>query len=145
MRCSRRNAQTNEPGVHVARQRPFRRSSRQARRGRDIAANVCAAAIAAAYIDFRNHTESSRSVRAHAPLHVTLVTPATLPAARAGIGKRILLPLGAILDWTMSTPAGFAAFRDRRINAMIKKLLGAWCEFLSSSDSRYVLNDSPSG
>ena len=57
----------------------------------------------------------------------------------------VVLPLGAILDWTMSTPAGFAAFRDRRINAMIKKILGAWCEFLSSGDSRYVLNDSPSG
>jgi len=57
----------------------------------------------------------------------------------------VVLPLGAILDWTMSTPAGFAAFRDRRINAMIKKILGAWCEFLSGSDSRYVLNDSPSG
>jgi phosphatidylserine decarboxylase len=57
----------------------------------------------------------------------------------------VVLPLGAILDWTMSTPAGFAAFRDSRINAMIKKILGAWCEFLSGSDSRYVLNDSPSG
>ncbi len=55
------------------------------------------------------------------------------------------LPLGAILDWTMGTPAGFAAYRDRRINAMIKKILGVWCEFLSSSDSLYVLNDSPSG
>jgi phosphatidylserine decarboxylase len=57
----------------------------------------------------------------------------------------IVLPLGAILDWTMGTPAGFAAFRDRRINAMLKKILDSWCEFLSSSDSRYVLNDSPSG
>ena len=27
----------------------------------------------------------------------------------------------------------------------MKKILNAWCEFLSSSDSRYVLNDSPSG
>jgi phosphatidylserine decarboxylase len=57
----------------------------------------------------------------------------------------VMLPLGAILDWTMGTRAGFAAFRDRRINAMLKKILTAWCEFLSSSDSRYVLNDSPSG
>jgi len=57
----------------------------------------------------------------------------------------IILPLGAILDWTMGTPAGFAAFRDRQINAMLKKILNVWCEFLSSADSRYVLNDSPSG
>src|SRR5439155_16041548 len=41
--------------------------------------------------------------------------------------------------------SGFAAFRDRRINAMLKKILTAWCEFLNSGDSRYVLNDSPSG
>ncbi len=57
----------------------------------------------------------------------------------------VATPLGAILDWTMGTPAGFAAFRDPRINAMLKKILTAWCEFLSSGDSRYVLNDSPSG
>ena len=57
----------------------------------------------------------------------------------------VVLPLGAILDWTMGTPAGFAAYRDRRINAMLRKILAAWCEFLDSPDSRYVLNDSPSG
>ncbi len=57
----------------------------------------------------------------------------------------VVLPLGAILDWTMGTPAGFAAFRDRRINAMLKKILNVWCEFLSSEASRYVLNDSPNG
>jgi phosphatidylserine decarboxylase len=57
----------------------------------------------------------------------------------------VMLPLGAILDWTMGTPAGFAAYRDRRVNEMLKKILTAWCEFLSSADSRYVLNDSPSG
>ncbi len=57
----------------------------------------------------------------------------------------VATPLTAILDWTMGTPAGFAAYRDRRINAMLKKILNAWCEFLSSSDSLYVLNDSPTG
>lgn len=57
----------------------------------------------------------------------------------------VVLPLGAILDWTMGTPAGFAAYRDGRVNAMLKKILSAWCEFLSGPDSRYVLNDSPSG
>jgi phosphatidylserine decarboxylase len=55
------------------------------------------------------------------------------------------LPLNAILDWSMGTPAGFAAFRDPRINAMIRRILGVWCEFLSSRESLYVLNDSPSG
>ncbi len=57
----------------------------------------------------------------------------------------VATPLGAILDWTMGTPAGFAAYRDQRINAMLKKVLTTWCEFLSSSGSLYVLNDSPSG
>jgi phosphatidylserine decarboxylase len=57
----------------------------------------------------------------------------------------VATPLGAILDWTMGTSAGFAAYRDPRINAMLKKILTAWCEFLSTRDSLYVLNDSPSG
>jgi phosphatidylserine decarboxylase len=59
--------------------------------------------------------------------------------------EMVALPLNAILDWTMGTSAGFAAYRDRRINAMLKKILTRWCEFLSSPDSLYVLNDSPSG
>jgi phosphatidylserine decarboxylase len=57
----------------------------------------------------------------------------------------VTLPLNAILDWAMGTPAGFAAFRDPRVNAVLKKILNAWCEFLSSADSLYVLNESPSG
>jgi phosphatidylserine decarboxylase len=57
----------------------------------------------------------------------------------------VTLPLNAILDWAMGTPAGFAAFRERRINAMLKRILTVWCEFLSSADSLYVLNESPSG
>jgi phosphatidylserine decarboxylase len=57
----------------------------------------------------------------------------------------VVIPLGAIFDWTMGTPAGFAAFRDPRINAMLKKILTVWCEFLNSAASLYVLNDSPSG
>ena len=44
-------------------------------------------------------------------------------------GHMVATPLGAILDWTMGTPAGFAAFRDPRVNAMIKKILNSWCEF----------------
>ena len=59
--------------------------------------------------------------------------------------QAVTLPLAAILDWTMGTPAGFAAYRDPRINAVLKKILTAWCEFLDSGASRYVLNDSPTG
>ncbi|HUO40905.1 MAG TPA: phosphatidylserine decarboxylase family protein [Mycobacterium sp.] len=57
----------------------------------------------------------------------------------------VVTPLGTILDWTMGTPAGFGAYRDPRINAMIKKILTVWCEFLDSADSLYVLNESPTG
>jgi phosphatidylserine decarboxylase len=54
-------------------------------------------------------------------------------------------PLGAVLDWTMGTTAGFAAYRDARLNGMLRKVLTVWCEFLSSEASRYVLNDSETG
>jgi phosphatidylserine decarboxylase len=54
-------------------------------------------------------------------------------------------PLNAILDWSMGTPAGFAAFRYPAINATLKKILAVWCEFLNSEASLYVLNDSSEG
>ncbi|MDQ4490194.1 phosphatidylserine decarboxylase family protein [Sinomonas sp. ASV486] len=60
-------------------------------------------------------------------------------------GGMVTTPLTAILDWTMGTEAGFAAHRDPRIIAMFRKILDAWCEFLSSEDSLYVLNTSSSG
>jgi len=66
-------------------------------------------------------------------------------APEFGESSMVATPLNAILDWPMGTPAGFGAFRDPRINAMLKKILGAWCEFLSGADSLYVLNDSPTG
>ena len=63
-----------------------------------------------------------------------------------GYGSQtVTLPLGGILDWAMGTPAGYAAFRDPRVNAAVKAILQQWCEFLSSPQSLYVLNDSPTG
>lgn len=59
--------------------------------------------------------------------------------------QNVTLPLGAILDWTMATSAGFAAYRDPRINEVIRDILTVWSGFLSSEASLYVLNDSPSG
>lgn len=66
-------------------------------------------------------------------------------APEFGEDAMVMTPLGAILDWASGTPAGFAAFRDPRINQMLGKILTAWCQFLDSPDSRYVLNDSPTG
>ena len=79
------------------------------------------------------------------PQMVRLINEVLTMAPEFGESALVATPLGAILDWAMGTPAGFAAFRDPRINAMLKKILSAWCEFLSSGDSLYVLNDSPSG
>jgi len=46
--------------------------------------------------------------------------------------QTVTLPLGAILDWAMGTPAGHAAFRDPRVNGALKAMLQEWCGFLSS-------------
>lgn len=54
-------------------------------------------------------------------------------------------PLNAVLDWAMGTTAGFALFRNEALNAVLKRILGEWCEFLSSPESLYVLNDGPKG
>jgi phosphatidylserine decarboxylase len=59
--------------------------------------------------------------------------------------QSVTIPLGAILDWTTGTEAGFAFYRDSRVNAMLKKILTVWCDFLSSPESLYVLNDSNTG
>jgi phosphatidylserine decarboxylase len=55
------------------------------------------------------------------------------------------VPLQAVLDWCMGTPAGFAAFRNEAINGALRRILSAWCEFLCGKDSLYVINDSPRG
>jgi phosphatidylserine decarboxylase len=54
-----------------------------------------------------------------------------LTTAPSSAPQMVATPLGAILDWTMGTPAGFAAYRDPRINAMLKKILTVWSDFLS--------------
>jgi phosphatidylserine decarboxylase len=60
-------------------------------------------------------------------------------------GAMVTTPLTGILDWTMGTTSGMAAYRDPRVNAILKKVLDAWAEFLNGPDSLYVLNDSPEG
>jgi phosphatidylserine decarboxylase len=54
-------------------------------------------------------------------------------------------PINAILDFPMITPAGLSAFVMEKVNSMFRKVLKVWTQFLDSKDSRYVLNDSPTG
>jgi phosphatidylserine decarboxylase len=54
-------------------------------------------------------------------------------------------PINTILNWTMGVPAGAAAFRNEKVNAMFKEILAVWTEYLDSTDSTYVFNDGPNG
>jgi len=56
------------------------------------------------------------------------------------------LPIQAVLDWPMGTPSGFTAFQDPKINAILKKVLNAWGDFLRSEESaKQVLHTGPTG
>jgi polysaccharide biosynthesis transport protein len=79
-------------------------------------AQRCAAAAAAAYMAFRNDATQPKNVQAHDPIHVTLVTAATLPTAPAGVRLRILLPIGAVLGLLLGTGAAFVRdYLDHRV------------------------------
>jgi len=75
------------------------------------AAQHCATAAAASYIDFRNMASGTKTAQSHDPLQATLVTTASLPSAPAGVGKRILLPVGAVLGLLLGLAA--ILLRDR--------------------------------
>lgn len=75
--------------------------------------------------------------------HLLTTAPSwTDKAHRIGL---VGLPINAVLDWPMGTPSGYAAFLDPEINAMLKKVLNAWGEFLRSPASAEVLNASSLG
>ncbi len=52
-------------------------------------------------------------------------------------------PINAILDWSMATVGGYAAFLNDKVNAAFKKILNHWAVFLKSEESCYVLNKRP--
>jgi phosphatidylserine decarboxylase len=54
-------------------------------------------------------------------------------------------PINAILDYPMYTSAGQAAFLNSKVNAMLKKILRVWTDFLNSDKSCYVLNENANG
>lgn len=55
------------------------------------------------------------------------------------------VPINALLDWPMATRAGYVVFQDPQVNKMIKKVLDAWNEFLSSEKSAGVLGEGKEG
>ncbi|KAH8102696.1 phosphatidylserine decarboxylase-like protein [Cristinia sonorae] len=57
----------------------------------------------------------------------------------------VAIPITAILLGPMNTLAGFNMFSNDRVNAMIKKMLGVWCHFLTTPDSRSVLTSDANG
>jgi polysaccharide biosynthesis transport protein len=92
------------------------------------AAQLCANAAAGAYIGLRNLSADTNSQQARDALHVALVTPATLPTKPAGVGKKILLPLGAILGFALGVAAIVIRdhFDDRvRDRADLERWLGS--------------------
>ena len=91
-------------------------------------------------VDPKRHAHHIRDVD-----HLLALIDGVMDLAPEYGDENVTLPLGAVLDWAMGTPAGFAAFRDDRINAALRAILQEWCTFLDSADSLYVLNDGPGG
>ena len=54
-------------------------------------------------------------------------------------------PLSALMNFWMMTPSGKAVLRMPQMNDHINKIMKAWCVFLDSPDSRYVLNETDEG
>jgi phosphatidylserine decarboxylase len=54
-------------------------------------------------------------------------------------------PINAIFNWAMGVPAGFAAFRNEKVNSIFRKILDEYGSFLNTPASLSVLNDSPTG
>lgn len=54
-------------------------------------------------------------------------------------------PINVILNWSMGTTNGYAAFLNEKANEHWKKVLDQWGEFLKSEQSCYVLVDQPWG
>lgn len=88
--------------------------------------------------------ERARHLR-DVPDLLRLLSAAVQVAPEYSEESMVMTPVAAVLDGTMATPSGFAAYRDPRVNAAIKELLDAYGRFLDSSESAYVLNDSASG
>ncbi|KAE8419184.1 Phophatidylserine decarboxylase-domain-containing protein [Aspergillus pseudocaelatus] len=55
------------------------------------------------------------------------------------------VPMIGLFQYAIPTISGYAVFIDPEVNAMLKKVLDVWGQFLSSSESVSVLDTSPTG
>jgi phosphatidylserine decarboxylase len=74
-----------------------------------------------------------------------LVDAVIRTAPEFGASSMVMTPLAGILDWTTATPAGFAFYRDPRVNDALRGVLEAWSAYLSSPASLDVLHDGETG
>lgn len=75
--------------------------------------------------------------------HIVTIAPAWSDRSH-GVGL-VGLPVNALFDYPMATPSGFAVFLDPQVNAMLKKVLNYWGDFLQSPDSAKVLSTESDG
>ncbi len=54
-------------------------------------------------------------------------------------------PLSSLMNFWMMTPSGKALMRMPQFNNHMNDIMAAWCKFLDSSESCYVLNEGPEG
>ena len=80
----------------------------------------------------RNYHQMLRAIN-----HIMTRAPEFNKAGLVGV------PINAILDWSMGTAGGFAAFLNIKVNDQFRKVLNEWGSFLKSNDSCYVLNTDP--
>ncbi|MGW2633626.1 phophatidylserine decarboxylase associated domain-containing protein [Streptomyces chattanoogensis] len=69
----------------------------------------------------------------------------TAPEFHAHPDERILFPLSALFAHLSLTPPGAAALRLPAFNTALQGVLKAWCAFLDSPQSRYVLTETGNG
>ncbi|MFH8788565.1 phosphatidylserine decarboxylase family protein [Streptomyces roseoverticillatus] len=69
----------------------------------------------------------------------------TAPEYRLDPNERVFFPMSALFCYMMATQAGWDAFRNEQFNDKLLGVLSAWCAFLDSPESRYVLNEGPDG
>lgn len=57
----------------------------------------------------------------------------------------VFLPFTAVLQWPMSMSNGFTILINSQVNDHFRQIFGVWSQFLSSSQSRSVLNETDKG